>query len=649
MIPNFPALIASRYRPLRLIATGGMGAVYEVEHLQTGERLALKVLLSGQGSSRLDLERFKREARASARIKSEYVVRVLDADTAPELGGAFFLVMELLEGTNLEQATATSTPAPATVVAWLRQVAQALDKAHGLGIVHRDLKPANLFLATVGGGGSVVKVLDFGIAKLTEGGSAATETGQILGTPQYMAPEQATATVPVTPATDRCAVGLVAYRLLMGESYYQGGTMVVLAALLHQDLQPPSQRGSRFGPAFDAWFLKACHRDPEMRFSSAAEQVEALASALGVPSEGNASTLSSRAHPRRSPALVLWFAAGTAMVILGGSALWLGSRAANSGAAKLAHVDRSKSGHASQAVPEAPSALFRYTGVWGTSPKDVWVAGNQVGGRTGILLHWNGQSWTTTGARATGAPLPLIWGVWGAPGCVDAQANSDDVWAVTDDGSVLRKTRAGWTVSRDALNFDGDQSLLGLWGSDANNLWLVGAGGSVLRWNGASWSSSLVGAAAQTLWGVWGRARDDVWAVGAHGFIVHWDGIRWGRSSSRVTDDLFDIWGHAGGPMWVVGSSGALLRGDGTTWSVMPRKTEGALLGVWGSEPNDVWVAGFGGTLLHYDGVLWTTVQSGTTQTLNEVWGSGPNDVWAVGEQSTILHWDGKAWSAIKP
>jgi predicted ATPase len=283
---DLPEIIASRYRPIRLIATGGVGAVYEVEHARTGEHLALKVLLLGVGSSPEAIARFRREARASASIKSEHVVRVTDADVAPELGGAPFLVMELLDGMDLERAAAAAAPTPATVVKWLKQVAQAIDKAHGLGIVHRDLKPENLFLASAENRPAIVKVLDFGIAKMIEEGTGATGTGQILGTPKYMAPEQATPNAPTTPATDRYALGLIAYRLLLGESYYQGGVMSILGQLLHGQLQPPSERGSHFGSPFDAWFAKACHRNPENRFVSAFKQIEALAEAVGLPNVG---------------------------------------------------------------------------------------------------------------------------------------------------------------------------------------------------------------------------------------------------------------------------------------------------------------------------------------------------------------------------
>jgi serine/threonine-protein kinase len=281
--PNLPAVIAGRYLPVRLIAKGGMGAVYEVEHARTGERLALKVLRSGVGAATNVLERFKREARASARIKSEHVVRVIDADVAPELDGAPFLVMELLEGMDLERKALSGPPDPAAIVGWLRQVAGAIDKAHRLGIIHRDLKPENLFLTTLEDRPPLVKVLDFGILKMTEEGTRATRTGEVIGTPRYMAPEQASSGARITPATDLFALGLVAYRLLAGESYFRGDPMNILAQLLHEPMQPPSERHPSLGEAFDGWFARACHRNPEERFRSASEQIESLSVALGMP------------------------------------------------------------------------------------------------------------------------------------------------------------------------------------------------------------------------------------------------------------------------------------------------------------------------------------------------------------------------------
>jgi serine/threonine protein kinase len=286
-LEKLPPIVSGRYKPIALIAQGGMGTVYEVEHVRTGERLALKVLAWGVGAPREVLERFKREARASAQIKSQHVVRVIDADVAVELGGAPFLVMELLEGTDLDRATKADRPERATVVAWLRQIAIAIDKAHQLGIIHRDLKPENLFLARQDGGPSIVKVLDFGIVKMENDDGGVTASGEIVGTPAYMAPEQATAGGRVTHAVDLYALGLLTYRLFTGEDYYDGSdVMKVVTQLLYDPLQPPSQRHPELGAAFDAWFTRACERDPKRRFGSASEQVEALAAALGLAAEG---------------------------------------------------------------------------------------------------------------------------------------------------------------------------------------------------------------------------------------------------------------------------------------------------------------------------------------------------------------------------
>jgi serine/threonine-protein kinase len=283
-------VIVGRYRVERLIGSGGMGAVYEVEHLHTGQRLALKVLtMQHQGAA---VERFKREARAASRIQSDHVVRVTDADVAPDLGGTPFLVMELLDGADLEHATAGGAAPREDVVAWLRQVARALSKAHEAGIVHRDLKPENLFLTRREDGSPLVKVLDFGIAKLTAESGVLTRSDQFLGTPAYMAPEQAESQgAPVTAAADLYSMGLIAFRLLAGRSYWRPGTLAqMLAQILVEPMAPASERGSTLGPAFDAWFARACARDPSKRFESAFHEVEALAGALGLPEEKRAPT-----------------------------------------------------------------------------------------------------------------------------------------------------------------------------------------------------------------------------------------------------------------------------------------------------------------------------------------------------------------------
>lgn len=621
---DLPDLIGHRYAPVRLIGRGGMGVVYEVRHTGTDERLALKLILSDVGSAAATRERFKLEARASTRIKSEHVVRVIDADLAPELGGAPYLVMELLEGMDLERAAVASPPSPFTVVGWLRQVARTIDEAHRLGIVHRDLKPENLFLAVEereGGRREVVKILDFGIVKMLEGAGGLTETGQLLGTPKYMAPEQASTMVAISPATDLCALGFVAYRLLMGKTYYEGGVMVILGQLLNGTLEAPSLRGSPFGAAFDAWFLKACHRDPRERFASASDQVKALAGALGVYGDDDP-VPRVRPHGSRKIRVAIAFAVGLGTALVAGAIFW--HRGGHGEAAPKASVSEKRT-----STPVA--SILRSTGLWGHGPDDLWVVGESTTPGLGELSHWDGKEW----ARASGGPFPAIWGIWGT---------ADDLWASADRGKVLHKTNAGWIAGLTPAGTD--TALVGIWGSGARDIWAVGAKGTAIHWNGRAWSASATGLPQSLgLIGVWGSSARDFWAVGAAGTIIHWDGRAWLTSPSGVHVDLFDVWGSGPDDVWVVGNAGTVLHWLGSRWSPYEVDAKGDLLGVWGSGPADVWTVGYGGTVVHWNGIFWTGVPSGTIETLYEVWGSGADDVWAVGAAGIVLHWDGKAWS----
>ncbi|HEU4412964.1 MAG TPA: serine/threonine-protein kinase [Polyangiaceae bacterium] len=285
---SLPPCLAGRYRPIRHLGSGGMGAVFLVEHVHTGERLALKLL---RAQSRLDLatvERFRREARIAVRLKSEHVVHVVDADVAPELEGAPFLVMELLKGRDLGALAAAGPLPPGDVVEWLGQAARALDRAHALGVVHRDLKPENLFLTKRDDGSPLVKVLDFGLAKFLdhdETDRAPTASGVVFGTPIYMSPEQAMGlSSALGPPADLWSLAMVAYRLLSGRPYWDGGTPAhVLAQIVYERVAAPSTRGCDLGEAFDQWFLRSCRPDPASRWPSAGVQIGALAEALGQP------------------------------------------------------------------------------------------------------------------------------------------------------------------------------------------------------------------------------------------------------------------------------------------------------------------------------------------------------------------------------
>ncbi|HEY3664797.1 MAG TPA: serine/threonine-protein kinase, partial [Polyangiaceae bacterium] len=284
---------AGRYRVVRRIAAGGMGAVFEVVHIETQRRRALKVMLPELVQNRELRDRFQMEARITARVDSEYIVDVFDAGV-DERTGMPFLVMELLQGEELGDILERTGPVPPhLVITYLRQVASALDKTHAAGIVHRDLKPENLFLTHREDGTPRIKILDFGISKVVSEANTGSHTTRALGTPLYMAPEQVLGQ-PVGPTTDLYSLGLIAYSLLVGVPYWQSDADKfdnAIAFALHTTrgtTDSAEKRAVNFGrllpPRFDAWFQRATHADPAQRFRHATEAVSELAIVLsGAP------------------------------------------------------------------------------------------------------------------------------------------------------------------------------------------------------------------------------------------------------------------------------------------------------------------------------------------------------------------------------
>ena len=283
---DLPERIGGKYLPIRLLATGVASAVYEVEHLHTGEHLALKLMNPRAWRDPMSLARFKREARVSAQVKSDHVVRVIDADVATEVADAPFLVMELLQGQTLEELTAGYGQSSALVLNWIRQVTRGVERLHALGIVHRDLRPANLFRVHGPDEAVAIKILDFRASK-TLGpidDQNTTTAGTIVGSPPYLSPEQASGdSAGVGPEADIWALGMTTYRLLAGRDYWAGSDVATLLSLvLFGAIEPPSARGLALGKPFDQWFLRSCARDPDRRFPCVDDQMRALESALGA-------------------------------------------------------------------------------------------------------------------------------------------------------------------------------------------------------------------------------------------------------------------------------------------------------------------------------------------------------------------------------
>lgn len=286
------AIFASDYRVVAPLSAGGMGSVFVVEQLSTGARRALKLMHPALVSSLKLRERFEQEARVGARIPSDHVVAVLAAGI-DDASGMPWLVMELLEGEDLAAAAARRGAfSPPEVVELFEQLGHGLGAAHALGIVHRDIKPENVFLASPRRAGInyTLKILDFGIAKVAA--EAKSTHTMSLGTPLWMAPEQARDSAHIGPATDVWALGLLAFWMLTGVPYWLAASAPtpvldhLMRELLHEPLSAPTARAEALGrrgavpPAFDAWFAGAVARDPAARFADATAAVSSLAAAL---------------------------------------------------------------------------------------------------------------------------------------------------------------------------------------------------------------------------------------------------------------------------------------------------------------------------------------------------------------------------------
>jgi len=290
--------IDGRYRLTAHLATGGMGAVFRAEHVYMRKEVALKVLRPDLTASIEIVERFRREAEIAASLEHENIVRVTDFGRSPE--GYLFLVMELLEGESLFDKLRRTGPLEVEeAVRILVQICAGLEAAHRRDVVHRDLKPENIFLHALAGGPPVAKILDFGIAKITDPTTrSATQAGMVVGTPEYLSPEQALGSS-IDPRADVYAVGLIAWRMLAGRHPFRAEEPRAL--LMMQATQPvPPLTDPR--PDLAAWpglvaaVARACAKGASERHRSAGDLRAELEACLAGDGAGGGA---------RSPAPVL--------------------------------------------------------------------------------------------------------------------------------------------------------------------------------------------------------------------------------------------------------------------------------------------------------------------------------------------------------
>src|SRR5690606_25839880 len=272
-------LVRDKYRITRLIGDGGMGAVYEAQHLVLKVPVALKFLHSDLAERPGLADRFLREARVSASIQSPHVTRVTDVDTTE--AGTPFLVMELLRGESLQELLDREVQLPeSTVIDYGLQILSGLEAAHALNVVHRDLKPDNVFI-TKGPGGPVLKLIDFGIAKLRsteEFKQTLTRAGSMMGTPEYMAPEQLYAAEDVDARADLFSLGVMLYEMLCGKRPVEGDDATeIVSRFVARNIVPLKERLPSVNDALAAVVHRALEPEREARFDSAFAMRMALA------------------------------------------------------------------------------------------------------------------------------------------------------------------------------------------------------------------------------------------------------------------------------------------------------------------------------------------------------------------------------------
>ena len=302
-------LFDGRYRILRKLGAGGMANVYLAEDEDLGRRVAIKILNDRYANDDLFIERFRREAKSAASLSHPNIVSIYDRGEAE---GTYYIAMEVIEGRSLKELIITRGALPIdTAIGHAKQLLEALRFAHRHGIIHRDIKPHNVLVSAdqhVKANEPRLKVTDFGIAR--HGASQMTEAGSIMGTAQYLSPEQARG-APVTAASDLYSAGVVLYEMLTGKVPFSGDSAIEIAMKHVNELPtPPSKLRSEISPELDQIVLRSLAKEPEERYQTAEEFIEDLERVeAGLPI--------SRATATAATALLVPLGMGDATEVLG--------------------------------------------------------------------------------------------------------------------------------------------------------------------------------------------------------------------------------------------------------------------------------------------------------------------------------------------
>jgi serine/threonine protein kinase len=312
-------VVADRYRVDAVIGSGAVGVVVAATHVHLGTSVAMKFLGRDAARDHVAAARLIREAQATARIASEHVAGILDAGTLPS--GVPFVVMEHFDGEDLAALKRERGRLPVSeAVRYVLQVCDAVGKAHEIGIIHRDIKPSNVFLSRLANGEHSIKVLDFGLAKLTGSrpfDGSLTGSHTLVGSPLYMSPEQMTNSRTVDERTDIWSIGVLLFELLAGRAPFMASSLPEICTLvLHAKVPTLRELGVEVPSDLEDAILRCLQKKPSARFASVAELARALAPFASVPGLGEPASLSQPANASRRVLVSAFLAAGLGTLIV---------------------------------------------------------------------------------------------------------------------------------------------------------------------------------------------------------------------------------------------------------------------------------------------------------------------------------------------